>query len=418
MKIVIKINHLDSGMHKRILIVTEYFYPEEFKINEVAMEWKQKGYEVDILTQNPTYPFGKTFDGFKNQWYSEDSYNGINIYRVKAVTGYKKSLFKKLLKYFTFMILGSFVALKIGKRYDHVLGFDVGALTGMVPAIILKKFYKKNVTLWVQDIWPDSVYAYGFKKNKQLEFFLNGFVKFIYKNTSNFAISAKGFENKIKPYLSEAKEIKYLPNWADEFDKSLEPFHFSIDKKLHFTFAGNIGKVQNLDNIILAFGSLSHDLLQKAQLNIVGDGSHMECLQNLVLTHNIENVIFWGRQPRKDMHKYFLASNFLIVSLIDEPIFALTVPSKMQTYIAVHKPILAIIKGEAAQIVQENNLGYTANPNDIDGIKNIFNDAINSNEDVIMQLTQNCEYLTNTIFNKEKILDSLLNFTTKGNPTK
>lgn len=409
MKIVIKINHLDSGMNKKILIVTEYFYPEEFKINEVAMAWKQKGHEVDILTQNPTYPFGQTFDGFKNKWYSEDRYNGIKIYRVKAVIGYKKSLFKKLLKYFTFMILGSLVALKIGKRYDHVLGFDVGALTGMVPAIILKKFYKKNVTLWVQDIWPDSVYAYGFKKTKLLEFFLNGFVKFVYKNTSNFAISAKGFEHKIKPYLTEAKDIKYLPNWADEFDKSLEPFQFSIEKKLHFTFAGNIGKVQNLDNIILAFGSLSDDILQKAQLNIVGDGSQMEFLQNLVLTHSIENVIFWGRQPKKDMYKYFLASDFLIVPLIDEPIFALTVPSKMQTYIAAHKPILAIIKGEAAQIVQENNLGYIANPNNIDEIKNIFNDAINTNEDEIMKLTQNCEYLTQITFNKERILDSLLN---------
>jgi len=402
-------------MHKKILIVTEYFYPEEFKINEVAIAWKQKGYEVDILTQNPTYPLGKIFDGFQNRWYSKDSYNGVNIYRVKAVTGYKEILFKKLLKYFTFMILGSLVVLKIGKRYDHVLGFDVGALTGMVPAIVLQKFYKKPVTLWIQDIWPDSVYAYGFKKTKLLEFFLNGFVKFVYKNTSNFAISAKGFENKIKPYLSEAKEIKYVPNWADEFDKSLEPFEFSINKKLHFTFAGNIGKMQNLDNIILAFGSLSVDFQQKVQLNIVGDGSYVEFLQNLVLTHSIENVVFWGRQPRKDMHKYFLASDFLIVSLIDKPIFTLTVPSKMQTYIAAHKPILAIIKGEAAQIVEENNLGYTANPNDIDEIRNIFKKAINSNKDETMQFTQSCEYLTNTIFNKEKIIDSLLNLTTKNN---
>ena len=176
--------------------------------------------------------------------------------------------------------------------------------------------------------------------------------------------------------------------------------------------------MQNLDNIILAFGSLSDDLLQKAQLNIVGDGSHMEVLQNLIEAHGIKNVVFWGRQPRETMYQYFLASDFLIVSLINEAIFSLTVPAKTQTYIAAHKPILAIIKGETAQIVQENNLGYIADPNDIDAIKNIFHNAINSNEAEIRKFTQNCEYLTNTIFNKENILDSLLNLTTKGNLSK
>ena len=132
---------------KRILIVTECFYPEEFKINEVAIEWQKKGYEVDVLTTVPTYPQSKVFDGYENKWYQIDSYNDVTIYRVKAITGYKTSLFKKLLKYFSFMILGSIVSLKIGKKYDYIFGFDVGALTSMVPAIILRKFYKKPVTL-------------------------------------------------------------------------------------------------------------------------------------------------------------------------------------------------------------------------------------------------------------------------------
>lgn len=159
-------------MSKKFLIVTEYFYPEEFKINEVAQEWKNKGYEVDVLTQNPTYPKGQIFENYKNKWFSKETYEGMTVYKVKAITGYKTSLFKKLLKYFSFMILGSIVSLKIGKRYDYVFGFDVGALTGMVPAVVVRQFYKKPVTLWIQDIWPDSVYAYGFKKTKIFEVFL------------------------------------------------------------------------------------------------------------------------------------------------------------------------------------------------------------------------------------------------------
>lgn len=395
-------------MSKKILIVTEYFYPEDFKINEVALAWKEKGYDVDVLTQNPTYPYGKIYSNYENKLYSTEIWNGINIYRVKAVTGYKDSIFKKLLKYFTFMFLGSFISLKIGKKYDYVFGFDVAALTCMIPAVILKKFYKKNVTLWVQDVWPDSVYAYGFKKSFILEKFLDGLVKFVYTHTSNFAISAKGFKNKIVPYLNEEKEIKYLPNWADDFDKMLDPFNFSDEKKIHFTFAGNIGKVQNLDNILLAYNQLKDEYKDKSQINIIGDGSHLEDLKKLVKNKKIRNIIFWGRKPRNEMYKYFVASDFLILSLIDKPIFSLTVPAKTQTYIAANKPIFCVIKGEAAEIIRDNNLGFCAQPENIDEITNTFIKAIECDEITIKEFTKNGKFLTDSIFNKEKTIDSLL----------
>ena len=400
-------------MSKRILIVTEYFYPEEFKINEIALAWKEKGYDVDVLTQFPTYPAGEIFNNYENKWYTKDHYKGINIYRVKAVTGYKNSLFKKLLKYFSFMLLGSMVSLKIGKRYDYVFGFDIAALTGMVPAIVLKKFYHKPVTLWIQDVWPDSVYAYGFKKTKTLSFFLDGFVRSIYRSTSGFAVSGKGFTDKVRQYTEANQPIEYLPNWADEFNNELAPFQFSQDQKVHFTFAGNVGKVQNLDNIIKAFGSLEPEYLEKAQLNIIGDGSHLESLKKLVKESNYTNIIFWGRQPREEMYKYFSASDFLIVSLVNKPIFSLTVPAKTQTYIAAGKPILAIIDGDAADIVKENNLGYSAHPDNINEIHDTFVQCINTSKEDLHKFTENCTKLTETTFNKERIIDALLQLLTR-----
>lgn len=398
---------------QKILIVSEYFYPEEFKINEIALAWKQKGYEVDILTQTPTYPLGEIFPDYANKWYYKDTYEGMNVYRVKAVAGYRNSLFKKLLKYFVFMSLGSILSLKIGKKYDYVFGFDVAALTGMVPAILLKKFYGKKVTLWIQDVWPDSVYAYGFKKTKFLSFILDNFVKFVYKNSSSFAVSGNGFTHKVKNYIDDNQEIKYLPNWADELDKSLSPFEFSKDVRVHFTFAGNVGKVQNLDNIIKAFGSLPDEHIHKAQLNIIGDGSHCNALQDLVNKNNLINIVFWGRKPKEEMYKYFASSNFLIVSLVDEPIFSLTVPAKVQTYIAASRPIMAIINGDAADIIRDNNLGYCAKPNDIFEIKETFIKCIDTDTKKIQEFTTNCEYLTNTTFNKEYIVDSLLELLTR-----
>lgn len=401
-------------MSKKILIVTEYFYPEEFKINEVAQEWKNKGYAVDILTQNPTYPHGKIFENYKNKWFSKESYEGMTVYKVKAITGYKTSLFKKLLKYFSFMILGSIVSLKIGKRYDYILGFDIGALTGMVPAVILKQFYKKTVTIWIQDIWPDSVYAYGFKRTKILEFFLNGFVRYVYRYTSNFAISAKGFEKKILLYLDSSKEIFYAPNWGDYLNKDLEKFSFSADNKIHFTFAGNIGRVQNLDNIIEAFGRLDNKYLNKTQLNIIGDGSHLEKLKSTVNENNYKNIIFWGRKPREEIYKYLEASDFLIVSLIDKEIFSLTVPAKTQTYIATDKPIIAIINGEAANIIKGNELGLVCSPDNLEEIKSTFMEATESDEEKRKKYIKNSEFLTNTIFKKEIIIDNLLALLKRG----
>ncbi|MBE0497145.1 MAG: glycosyltransferase family 4 protein [Campylobacterales bacterium] len=401
-------------LKKKILIVTECFYPEEFKINELALAWKNKGCDIDVLTMVPTYPKSEVFDGYKNKWFQKDNWNGITIYRVRAVEGYRTSLFKKLLKYFAFMFMGSVVSLRIGKKYDYIFGFQVGPLTAMVPAIILKQFYKKPTTLWIQDIWPDSVYAYGFKKSKILEFLLNNLVKYVYRCTSNFAISAKGFEEKILPYLESKKEILYAPNWADYLDKDLEKFEFSGDDKIHFTFAGNIGSVQNLENVIESFGELDDGYLDKAQLNIIGDGSHLEILENIVKEKRYKNIIFWGRRPREEIYKYLHASDYLIVSLVDKEIFALTVPAKTQTYIATRKPILAVIKGEAAEMVKENNLGLVASPDNPEEIRSIFKMAILLDKQDRAIYGQNCEFLTNTVFNKKTIVDNLLELAERG----
>lgn len=397
---------------KKILIVTECFYPEEFKINDVALEWKKKGYDVDVLTMVPTYPESKTFSGFKNKWYQKNVWNGITIYRVKAVTGYKSSLFKKLLKYFSFMITGSIAALFIGKKYDHVFGFNMSALTGMIPAVMIRKFYKKPVTLWTQDLWPDSVYAYGFKKTKFLSFCLDKFVKFVYHNIDSIAISGKGFESKLKQYSNDNLKFHYLPNWADDLDMSLPAKQLGDKNKTHFTFAGNVGKVQNLENIIKSYLSLNSTYQSMSQLNIIGDGSALEELKEIAKKNN--NIVFHGRKARTDMAMYYKSSDFLIVSLIDKPIFSVTVPAKTQTYIAAQKPLLGIINGDASEIIKDYNLGYVAHPNNLNEIQEIFIKAINTTDTETSEFTVNSKKLTNTIFNKKNIIDSLENLTVKS----
>jgi glycosyltransferase involved in cell wall biosynthesis len=392
--------------NQKILIVTECFYPEEFKINDVALGWIEKGYEVDVLTLVPTYPQGKVFAGYKNKLiYQKDMYEDINVYRIRGITGYRDSLFKKILRYINFMILGTIIAIFIGKKYDYVFGWNGGALTDMLPAIIIHKVYKKPTMLWVQDVWPDSVYAYGFKKTKILSKLLDIFVKFIYSNITSIAVSSKGFEEKLKPYVKDDLRFNYAPNWADDLDLNMKPADIGSKEKIHFTFAGNIGKVQNLENIIMAFTRLSVEYQNKAQLNIIGDGSNLDNLKKIANLNS--NIIFHGKKDRSDMGSYYQASDFLIISLINKPIFEVTVPAKTQTYIAAKKPILALINGDVANIVKDNNLGICAEPSNINKIKEAFKRCIDMPDSQRSKFLINNDHLLKTTFNKEVIIDEL-----------
>ena len=397
--------------NKKILIVTECFYPEEFKINDVALSWKDKGYDVDILTLVPAYPLGKVFPGYKNGFFRKDEHQGINIFRVRAITGYRDSVIKKILKYINFMIFGSIAAIFIGRKYDYVFGFNMGALTGMLPAILIRKLYKKPTMFWVQDVWPDSVYAYGFKQTKMLSTALDIFVRFMYRNIDAIAVSGKGFESKLAPYIEKDLIFHYLPNWADDLDDNLTSKNLGKSKEAtHFTFAGNIGKVQNLENIINAFCFLSNEYQEKSQLNIIGDGSNLNNLK--LLANNNPNIVFHGKKPRSDMASYYKASDFLIISLIDKPIFSVTVPAKTQTYIATKKPILAIINGDTASIIQDNNLGLYADPSKIDAISTLFQGCVDMSQTERKKFTDENDRLLATIFNKEKTIDKLLKLVT------
>ncbi len=397
--------------NKKILIVTECFYPEEFKINDVALSWKDKGYDVDVLTLVPTYPLGKVFSGYKNSFFQKEEYQGINIFRLRSITGYKDSAVKKILKYINFMVFGSVAAIFIGRKYDYIFGFNMSALTGMLPAVLIRKLYKKPLTFWTQDVWPDSVYAYGFKKTKILSTALDIFVRFMYRNIDSIAVSGKGFESKLTPYIEKDLTFHYLPNWADDLDENLAPATLGKAKGVtHFTFAGNIGKVQNLENIINAFCLLSSEYQEKSQLNIIGDGSNLDNLK--LLANNNPNIVFHGKKPRSDMASYYKASDFLIISLIDKPIFSVTVPAKTQTYIAAKKPILAIINGDTASIVQDNNLGLCADPSKNDAIATMFQRCIDMSQTERQNFTNENDRLLATIFNKEKTIDELLKLVT------
>jgi len=387
-----------------VLIITERFYPEEFGINDLAQAWQAKGYEVAVLTQTPSYPFDKVYEGYKNKLFQTEKWQGIKIYRVFSLMGYKKGVFLKVLNYLCFAFFTSLVSLFVGKKYNRVFVYHIGPLTQAIPAILIKKLFGKKIYIWTLDIWPDTVYAYGFKEKVISRKPLDLFVKTVYENCDTIFISCKGFKWKIEKYVPDAK-ITFSPQWAPgdlDFDRVMP--HESLKGGFNFTFAGNIGKVQNLKNVIKGFALVktSHNQIR---LNIVGDGSNLETLKHIVKEENIANVHFWGRKPLREMPRWFEGSDVLIISLIDEPIFSLTVPAKFQAYLASGKPIYCVMKGEVADLVINNKIGFVAQPNNINDIKEGFERFLSAPKHELQAFGSNMKSLLNNEYDRNKTIE-------------
>ena len=387
----------------KILIIGEVFYPEEFLINDLALEWIKKGFHVDVLTRVPSYPQDKIFSGFKNKLFQKNDYMGITVFRFPVILGYQRSKVVKVINYLNFIVCGSIIALAIGKNYDHVFIYQTGPLTIALPGVLIKKLFNKKTTIWIQDVWPDTVYAYGFKKTKFLEKFLDYLVKFIYKNTDNILVSCEGFIPKITKYVQQ-KKIEWIPNWSLVKNSPLKN-NFKLPGKFNFTFSGNIGKVQNLENVILGFSKISNTYTD-VYLNIIGDGSYLAILKKIITDSQIKNVIFYGRQPLEMMPSYFNASDVLIISLIDEEIFKITVPSKFQSYLSANKPIMGVINGEVKDLILKYKIGRVAEPSSIASIVKIFEDFIKEGRDST-NIAEKVKGLNYGLFNREKNIEKI-----------
>ena len=393
---------------KTVLIIGEAFFPEEFVINDLARYWKKNGCKVEVLTRTPSYPVGEVFSGYKNKLYQKTYYQNIPIHRIPVIEGYQKSKVIKILNYISFVFFASIVALFIGRKFDKIFVYQTGPLTVALPGVLIKKIYNKNLTIWTQDLWPDTVYAYGFKSSKILDFVLNNLVRLVYNSSDQIVVSCKGFTPKITSYLKSAKKIFWVPNWSIINEPSTKKIR--LPGKTNFTFAGNIGKVQNLENVLMGF-QLAVKEYPEAYLNIVGNGSSLKDLKSLVENEKIPNVNFTGRKPLIEMPNYFEASDVLLISLVDVPIYEIMIPSKFQTYLQYKKPIFAVMKGEVPDLIREHGLGLSADSNDIEMIGTRFKEMMSLSKKEMEVMSLSAQKLLSHSFDRNKNLKRLTQIT-------
>ena len=346
----------------KILVVCQYFYPEEFKVNELVEGLVARGNEVTVLTGKPTYPRGPYPKGYKFWGVQKEEYKGANIIRVPELTRGNGGAFGIVKSMLSFMFFGKWYARWHKIEADAILCFQLSPVTMATPALVYQKKLGAKYVHWVQDLWPESVTATTSIKGGPAVKWLDKLVTKIYKRADVILVQSKAFEKSICSKGDFKNKLIFTPNWAEDSIENGEqhPAGCNLPEGFKVMFAGNIGVAQDFENIIKA-ADLTRDI-PEIKWVIVGDGRDKEHSEKEVLRLGLEkHVVFVGRHPVKNMPWFFKQADAMLVSLRDEFIFSLTIPSKVQAYMASGKPIVTMLNGEGSRVVEEANCGLTAN---------------------------------------------------------
>lgn len=343
----------------KINIFTYVFWPEQFLINEMVEVVSNKN-RVQVLTGLPNYPKGEFNTGYsilKGPY--QENYNSSVIYRY-PIFPRKKGFPRLVLNYISHLISASVAQFRLPKA-DWAFVFATSPITTAIPAILWAKLNKAKTCIWLQDLWPDSVAAVGATQRLSFLYKILGFVvRWIYKHTDLILIQSPGFADNLKEFGYDGPAF-VVPNWAPglNFEDTVIPKWLeNLPKKFTITFAGNVGKAQAIDTVIAAAQKLSKN--ENIQFLIVGDGSELDRVKKISQECSLQNIHFFGRRPIEDMPGLFSVSDALLVSLKKDPIFAKTIPSKIQAYMAAGKPILASLDGVGSDVITKANCGFSS----------------------------------------------------------
>lgn len=344
----------------RILIVSQYFWPEEFRVNDLASELSARGHAVTVLTGIPNYPLGEIHLDYVRNPELFLQYNGAEIVRVPLVARGNGRL-RLLLNYVSFAISASTIgAWRLRKiDFDVIFSPQLSPVTAMLASVILKKLRRRRFVMWVLDLWPDTLNALGVVKSPWILRVVQRMVDYIYNQTDILFVQSQGFVDRIIQSSSCKITPQYLPNWSETLPELAE---IDLAKEIDFRpdlfnvmFAGAIGDSQDFPTILAAADMLRHET--RLRWLIVGDGRVSDWVASEVSKRKLSNVVMLGRYPSSRMPEFYKHADAMLVSLKNEPIFSLTVPGKVQSYFAAGKPVIAMLNGEGAKIVTESQAG-------------------------------------------------------------
>ena len=354
---------------KRILLVTQYFQPENFKCNDIAFDMQRRGYDVTVLTAIPNYPQGKFFDGYGLFKRRTEVINGVKVIRGFVIPRGKGGKIRLSLNYLSYLVSSCLIALYLAlrHRYDAVFVHQVSPVTIGVAATLVKRIQRIPMYFWVLDLWPESLTAAIGLRNKYILGFFSKMVQWFYRNSDKILISSKNFEKSICEKGDFAEKIVYFTNWIDSaLTTTSDVATPDVPSGFVAMFTGNIGASQDFDTILVAAEQLKD--YNDIHIVIVGNGRNREYVESEICRRKLWTTVHCvGSYPLEAMPATFAKADVLFAALKDEPIFALTVPAKIQAYMSAGKPIVTMINGEAKELIENVGCGVVVNAGDAEG---------------------------------------------------
>jgi glycosyltransferase involved in cell wall biosynthesis len=356
----------------KILIVTQYFWPENFRINDLTQELVKRGHSVTVLTGIPNYPAGRVFDAYRQNPKAFGHYNGATVGRVPMLARGQGSV-RLLLNYLSFVVGGCLCGpwrLR-GQQADVIFVFEPSPVTVGLPAVLFGRIKHAPVVFWALDLWPETLAAIGVVRSDRVLGWVGHLVKFIYERCTLVLGQSRGFLGSIAKYCSDTQKIRYFPSWAEEVfnepDLLPAPEVPAREGVFNVLFAGNIGEAQDLPAVLAAAETLKHNV--GIRWLIVGDGRKSDWLQDEVARRGLQgSVLLLGRFPVERMPSFYAHADALLVSLKKDPVFSMTIPGKVQSYLMAGVPLIGMLDGEGAKVIMEANAGLVCAAGDAGGL--------------------------------------------------
>jgi glycosyltransferase involved in cell wall biosynthesis len=398
-------------LKKHILVISQYFYPEQFRINDICTEWVKRGYKVTVITGIPNYPQGKFYEGFNLINKRKEVYNGIDIVRIPLIPRGNSPIMLAL-NYLSFVVSGFFWNLFTKIKADYVFIFEVSPMTQALPGVWYAKKKKIPCYLYVQDLWPENVEIITGITNKSIIGAIGRMVDYIYVRSTVIFTTSNSFVKSIENRGVTRSKIKYWPQYAEDFYLPIEidtVKDIPNDNIFNITFAGNIGNAQGLDILPKTAAIINEvNLNRKILFNIIGDGRYKETLRKLVKSANVSHMFnFIPKQPATRIPELLAASDAAFLCLTNSPQFSMTIPAKLQSYMACGIPIIASAEGETVQIISESNSGLSSPAGDEQKLAEIIMELSLKSNLELNKLGLNSRNYYDNNFNKEELLNRM-----------
>lgn len=407
---------MDKKLKKHILVIAQYFYPEQFRINDICAEWVKRGYKVTVITGIPNYPQGKYYPGYGLFKKRKETYNGVEIIRIPLIPRGKDSIMLSL-NYLSFVVSGFFWKVFTRIKADYIFIFEVSPMTQALPGVWYAKKRKIPCYLYVTDLWPENVEIVAGIKNKHILSSIGMMVDYIYKRCERIFTSSQSFIEAINNRGVPKDKIEFWPQYAEDFylpfsrEDILVP-EVPQDGKFNIIFAGNIGVAQGLD-ILPKTAKILKEKNINIRFNIVGDGRFKETLINMVNDCGVSNMFnFVAKQPPTRVPEFMAVCDAALICLSKSKVFSITLPAKTQSCLACGIPIIVSADGEIQNVIEDAKAGVCSDAGDAEMLAMKIMELTSKSKDELSQLAQNAYKYSKLKFDKVKLLkrmDDVLN---------